>query len=129
MTSRSLMTCPCGTTIDPGICRQEGEELPAGGHCGCVHRMELPAPCFICQRQLHPTFPGPDSDNTPSGATTFIAHGNYGSTVWDPASDSRWLEINICDVCLRERRHAILLAEHPAITTPPPIYRAFEGGG
>lgn len=43
-------------------------------------------------------------ENQPHAGTTFIARGQYGSTVFDPESLSgrEFLEINICDACMLE---------------------------
>ena len=40
------------------------------------------------------------SARRPYAATTFTSHGHYGSTAFDPVSDT-FLEINICDDCLQ----------------------------
>jgi hypothetical protein len=61
-----------------------------------------PLPCIICGKQLEDC--GGGSVNQPYAGTTFVAHGQYGSTVWDPMNDDLCLEINICDSCLRERK-------------------------
>lgn len=57
--------------------------------------------CFVCSRTLE-SCPYPDPDERqPWGATVFVSHGNYGSTVWDPCNSDVTLEIFICDWCLR----------------------------
>lgn len=57
-------------------------------------------PCIVCKKPLPPAFEGPEADtNQPYGGTTFHAHGQYGSTVFDPM-DNQGLEINVCDPCL-----------------------------
>lgn len=61
-----------------------------------------PLPCLRCGRELDAV----DSAHMPTqpyAATTFVAYGQYGSTVFDPSPHSReFLEINVCDPCLRE---------------------------
>jgi hypothetical protein len=38
----------------------------------------------------------------PYAGTLFVAHGHYGSTIWDPPTTStRFLEVILCDECLR----------------------------
>jgi hypothetical protein len=46
--------------------------------------------------------PGTEEKNsTPWAATVFTAHGNYGSTVFDPFLTSEaYLKVAICDRCL-----------------------------
>jgi len=64
--------------------------------------------CFKCNKELESSTPL--DNNQPYAGTTFISHGQYGSTVWDPPNPmSRyWLEINICDDCLVENRIQVL---------------------
>jgi hypothetical protein len=56
-----------------------------------------PVPCVICHKRLDEAIP--DSTNQPYKATTFMTHGHYGSTFFDPM-DGSYLEINVCDECL-----------------------------
>lgn len=61
-------------------------------------------PCFHCDKELESALPdgyGIDIYNQPYAGTAFIAQGHYGSTVWD--FEPGFLEINICDDCLREK--------------------------
>jgi len=51
-------------------------------------------PCIVCGRKLNPVF-----NCQPSIGTTFISHGQYGSTVFDPMTGD-YLEVNICDPCV-----------------------------
>jgi hypothetical protein len=37
----------------------------------------------------------------------FHSEGHYGSTVWDPM-DRKYIEINVCDECLRTRSERVL---------------------
>ena len=81
--------------------------------CGNFEDLESPVrefpqpPCIICNRELEPAFSGCET-NQPYGATSFITHGHYGSTIFDPL-DGSYLEINICDDCLAERVNKILI--------------------
>lgn len=66
-------------------------------------------PCIVCDREIEGINNGPDyTGNQPHGATTFVSHGQYGSTIWDPM-DGSYIEINVCDECLAEK--------HPHINT------------
>jgi hypothetical protein len=60
--------------------------------------------CLCCGKALGPAWRGSESPSPPppSEATVFYAHGNFGSTVWDPQNDSRHLTIFVCDGCLVE---------------------------
>lgn len=64
-----------------------------------VRSMPL-SPCFKCGKTLEPVDDMiPDQ---PYAGTLFVAHGHYGSTAWDPpATSSRYLEVILCDECLR----------------------------
>lgn len=43
----------------------------------------------------------PERRNQPSGGLYFRTFGNYGSTFFDPFRDSAFLEIAVCDECMR----------------------------
>lgn len=70
-------------------------------------------PCIVCGRELEPAFRRPAGQedeipdwlqhNQPHGGTTFRSRGQYGSTVFDPMSSYRSLEINVCDPCMLEK--------------------------
>lgn len=51
--------------------------------------------CFCCGKST--------GDMTEAIGTVFYAHGNYGSTVFDPMNGAYSLGIRVCDECLRER--------------------------
>jgi hypothetical protein len=61
-------------------------------------------PCIICDKELDAVAPEFQT-NQPYDAVSFIAYGQYGSTVFDPC-DGRgtYLEVNICDECLIKKR-------------------------
>ena len=61
-----------------------------------------PLPCIICGAKLENVFE--EAQNQVYGGTCFKSYGHYGSTVFDPMSDRRYLEINICDPCLLKRQ-------------------------
>lgn len=76
--------------------------------------------CFLCEAQL-PSMYFPQ----PSGGTTFRAGGNYGSTVWDmPVSG--WLEIVICDDCLKARAAYVLHGQKPQVQRTYPVYEPWD---
>jgi hypothetical protein len=55
-------------------------------------------PCIICGKTLRRAFSAVDQ---PSEGVMCITNGNYGSTVYDPMSNTREsLAFNICDPCL-----------------------------
>lgn len=81
--------------------------------------MNLPLPCIICDSVLESAIPQPPKDaptseifkyrvNQPYKGTAFESYGHYGSTVFDPMSKI-YLQINICDSCLIERKSKIIL--------------------
>lgn len=62
--------------------------------------IKLPTPCVICGYEPEDAS-GPFNYNQPYNATTFNAHGQYGSTIFDPFDGGiSKLELNICDLCL-----------------------------
>lgn len=79
-------------------------------------------PCLICGYEPEPAFPRTDS-NQPYKATTFVSHGQYGSTVFDPCTGSLFIEINICDDCLIAKSERVLLGRSvrpaPQVTYEP----------
>lgn len=80
----------------------------------------LPLPCLVCGTQLECAFGDQGPSYIPYRGTLFLAHGNYGSTVFDPNffGGGPWLEIVICDLCLQlhadERVHFVT----PPVTIP-----------
>lgn len=55
-------------------------------------------PCIVCGKQLAASMEGV---REPYPGTVFSSHGNYGSTVFDPAlGHTEYLSVNICDDCL-----------------------------
>lgn len=92
-------------------------------------------PCIICDKALESAIPEHDNHNQPYAGTAFIASGHYGSTVWDP-NDSmvlgaipRYLEINICDDCIRTKAKEekyILFVQPQYVPRPAPIVEFFD---
>lgn len=60
---------------------------------------EKALPCIVCGKELDNV--DREAVNQPhSGlAFTFVTHGHYGGTVFDPM-DGQFIEINVCDECL-----------------------------
>lgn len=69
--------------------------------------------CFTCDRELTPVWPS--SEGQFEDAVMFETHGNYGSTVFDPQDTRYSLLIQICDLCLVERKDRVkmILTERP----------------
>lgn len=93
--------------------------------------MTAPTPCLICNAALDSSAPSEPGDGpaTPSGATIFVSHGNYGSTVFDPIWGSPFLQVNICDGCLLSRvgdRIQLVTKTEPR---PEFVSRAWSGEG
>lgn len=59
-------------------------------------------PCFKCGKAIKGCIGDGRAGDPPNDAVAFIAHGNYGSTIYDclPHKRGAFLEINICDECL-----------------------------
>lgn len=62
-------------------------------------------PCIVCGKILESVYSV--ENNHPNDACVFLAHGIYGSKVFDPM-DQTYLEINICDACLIAHKSRIL---------------------
>lgn len=66
-------------------------------------------PCIVCNKALDSAIPAHiESENQPNEGTVFTSRGNYGSTVWDPMSDSTIIEITVCDECLVKHKNRVL---------------------
>lgn len=77
----------------------------------CVTQQTLP--CFSCGKELEPAFKETFDGiyNQPHGGTVFRSSGHYGSTVWDPVTDSKHIELTICDTCLVAYKARVLLVK------------------
>lgn len=63
--------------------------------------------CIICETEVDNwDIAYPEGSNVvhPIGGTAFRTYGHYGSTMFDPM-DASFLEIVICDTCLKDRLH------------------------
>lgn len=85
--------------------------------------MSLTLSCLACGKELESAIPDDlhsSTVNQPSEGTSFQSHGQYGSTVWDPF-DGHYIEINICDDCLRKagQQRQVLYSQDYRIVTPP----------
>lgn len=90
--------------------------------------MKIPN-CICCNKELENISPVPKNEdfNQPYGATTFMTHGHYGSTVFDPMNPSVWLEINVCDECLTERQEQVLhVTKAPQGFAKPVIFESWN---
>lgn len=90
--------------------------------------MHPSVPCLVCGRELRPAYPEA-AEAQPYGGTAFASSGHYGSTVFD-GSGGQWIEINLCDPCLRDGadRGRVLMATPPDASPPPPSYALFAAG-
>lgn len=78
--------------------------------------------CIVCGRELDPAFGEEFQDgNQPFGGTVFVAHGQYGSTVFDPMNNN-YLEVNICDGCL------VKATKNEAVIINTPVQATFWDG-
>jgi len=76
-------------------------------------------PCIVCSKVLEPAFPSEVDSHGPYAATMFTSRGNYGSTLFDPVTINLFLQINVCDDCLRsagERNHVFVGTQHRTVT-------------
>lgn len=90
--------------------------------------MKIP-PCIVCGKELKNVNIVPENEdiNQPDDGLTFTSHGHYGSTVFDPADPNRWLEINVCDDCITERKDRILIGVRlPQGFTKPIMYEPWN---
>ncbi len=74
--------------------------------------------CIVCNKALKEALTG--RVDQPSGGLAFQSHGHYGSTAFDPM-DGHYLELNICDDCLRRlsKQKLISVAAAPCYQPAP----------
>jgi len=72
----------------PDVPAEPGDEMPP---------TKTLAPCIVCGCQLDDCSAG---NNQPDGRLAFECRGHWPSSVFD-RGDGTWLEINICESCLR----------------------------
>jgi len=65
--------------------------------------------CFICNKSLKREISSSDPNTIwpVYDGISFRATGNYGSTVFDPITDDGFLEILICDECIKKKSKQI----------------------
>lgn len=73
-----------------------------------------PLPCIVCGVQPEAAAPG--KSDLPYKATVFTSYGHYGSTVIDTMGEY-FIEVNICDDCLRKSKDKIRQGSHERTTT------------
>ena len=74
-------------------------------------------PCIVCDQPIEGVNNGPDyTGNQPYGGTTFMGDGQYGSTIFDPM-DGSYLQLNVCDPCLRKKAAAIKVCRAQRLVT------------
>jgi hypothetical protein len=66
---------------------------------------KLALPCIRCGKELRNV--DETATNQPYEGTAFQSPGHYGSTIYDPM-DGRFIEINLCDECLRMYQERVL---------------------
>ena len=77
--------------------------------------------CVICGKPIK------TSETFVQAATIFTAHGNFGSTLWDPVPRddlTPYLQITICDKCLTLASQAgrvLLVRPKPPIHQDPEV--------
>jgi hypothetical protein len=88
---------------------------------------DSPLPCVRCGRELESVM-ADHAPRQPYAATVFLAHGQYGSTVFDPSPHSRqFLECNICDQCVTECAATGTIVLGMTIPCPSEVtYQAFN---
>lgn len=74
---------------------------PQGEGSEVTGELSWPLPCIKCGRKLEPVH-ADHVPRQPYAGTTFVSHGQYGSTVFEPNSPRVFLEINVCDTCMCE---------------------------
>jgi len=71
--------------------------------------------CFRCNCPLQfagsPRSAAKAVRNQPNDGLVFRSYGNYGSTFFDPMRESAYLEIAICDGCMRAQPEHFLASE------------------
>jgi len=71
--------------------------------------------CFKCDLELdyagHLEGGNQVQMNQPSNGLAFRTYGHYGSTFFDPFREAAWLEIAICDACMRAHPNHFVASE------------------
>lgn len=85
-------------------------------------------PCIVCLKPLEDALYEPSTGNQPHAGTAFVTTGHYGSTIYDPM-DGSWLEVNICDPCIRLRSKDGFILRYPpegSRRAKPKVWKAPE---
>jgi hypothetical protein len=84
--------------------------------------------CLICNTPCQPLHENKDDQTTTVDGMFIRAHGNYGSTHFDPLSHDQYLEAVICNLCtiakhthFRRYHQGRLAPWHPTIANRPII--------
>lgn len=91
--------------------------------------------CIVCRKELEniADMPQVGDINQPNGGLTFMTHGHYGSSQFDSVNPDRWLEVNICDECIADRRDLVLhVTKLPQSFTTPVMmepWNPYKHGG
>lgn len=64
--------------------------------------------CLICDCELEfKPSENPMVINSLDGGLWFMASGNYGSTLFDPINEEKYLQIAICDKCVKKNQDKV----------------------
>lgn len=80
--------------------------------------------CIVCDRDLREVFNDEDY-NQPYAGTAFKSYGHYGSTIFDPMDGKSFIELYICDTCLRDKSDNIYTAQD----SPAPVFKIWNPDG
>jgi hypothetical protein len=68
--------------------------------------------CFKCEKRVPCCGLNDGSWECPSGAVHFDGGSNYGSTLYDAGVDGIYVELVICDDCLKKGKESNLMREY-----------------
>lgn len=74
--------------------------------------MKTLAACILCGRELDDESAG---NNQPDGGLAFQCWGHWPSAIFDEGGRNGWLEINVCEPCMRTaaERGRVLNGDRP----------------
>jgi len=99
---------------------------------------ESAAFCICCDREVKFLCPELNCKTTsigcPDDATVWRSWGNYGSTVYDPQNSNEFLELVLCDNCLKQKASKVRRKVHEQketrlISVEPFVERKLRGSG
>lgn len=80
--------------------------------------MTMKTTCIVCDKDVVFGWPGDKGMNydvnctgVASDATIWRSHGNYGSTEFDSMHGGHWLEVLVCDECLKKKARQVRAVE------------------